>query len=454
MKLLTFESWERSGAEILYTYRWDGGVERKTLGLGGLAAELDRVPPEALANALAHAGLAFARYFFGLDDFDGVYCEPLWLPHRAIRYFELSFQSSLAEMRYRNGLDVRKPVQVTCSTEAPRYFPATAQEVPLADHALLLDGGGKDTAVAAELLKAIGLPFTWLTVHQPRTASMQGIIDASGNPRSVHLDHRGWDDDVARRARYKDVLAPRLGFLGMVAAVVLGTRYVITANERSASEGNLTVHGVEINHQVGKSLRSERAFSTYADRRLLSGVRFFSALAPLWEIQIARIFAGFPQYFPRFLSCNVGQRRNVWCGECPKCAFVYLLLAAFLEPPVLRSIFGRDLFASERIRYWLLRLTKQRKPFECVGTKPEAKMALWLALERQPRPDGVSEEEWQEVRDLVADVDPVALAAEVLERPDGPHALPPELAPAILDWLGRRLTPAPHPDRPPVPDTP
>jgi hypothetical protein len=354
----------------------------------------------------------------------------------AVRFFELSFQTGVAEMRYRNGLDVRKPVNVSCSPHAPRYEPVEAGG---RRHALVLNGGGKDTAVAGEILKEIGLPFTWLTVHSPMTESMKGIVEASGNPSHHHLEHRAFDPEVARQARYKDALAPRLGFLSLIAAYLTGSRYIITANEHSANYGNVKVGGIEINHQHGKSLRAERSFSKYVETHLLRGVRFFSLLAPLYELQIASVFARHPGYFGRFLSCNVGQRRNVWCGECPKCAFVHLILAPFLDGDTLRGIFGRDLFASEKGRYWLRRLTVARKPFECVGTKDEAKLALHLALERHPRPEGVGEEEWEAVRQLCAGIDPRSLSEEILSSWDRPHAIPEEISPAVFEWFERNF---------------
>jgi hypothetical protein len=438
MSVLVYEGWRLDWPEVVYTYRWDGGVLRQTMGLGELPRErLERAPADVVANLLAHAGLAFTRYFFALADFDQVQVEPLDLPAPARRYFEHSLRAGLAEMRYRNGLDPRKPVRLSCSPGAPRYPPAELLDGP--PHALLFNGGGKDSAVAGELLREIGLPFTWLTVQSPATAAMRGVAAASGNPRALHVEHRGRRPELAGAARYHDVVAPRLGFVSLLPAWLLGARYVISANEHSANYGNLTVGGVTINHQYGKSLAAERGFAAYVESYLVRGLRCFSLLAPLYELQIAALFARHPGYFPCFLSCNVGQRENRWCGACPKCAFVFLALAAFLDAGALRAIFGADLFAAPRIRHWLRRLTVERKPFECVGTRREAKLALHLALARQPRPPEVSEADWTALGELCAGFDPRAAAAEVLGRWDRPHRIPAELAPAVMACLARRL---------------
>jgi len=429
VKVLVYESWRLDYPQAVYTYRWDGGVEEVTLGLAALPeADLAAAPREGVASLLAHMGVAFARYLLPLDDFGQLHVECLALSPREIAHFERAFRRGLAEMRYRNGLGVQLPFGVTSSPLAPRHAPAPIGWTPAGrGEALLLNGGGKDSAVAAEILKAIGVPFTWLTVQRPQAPAQRGVIAASGNPRAIHLEHRPAPPALAARFRYRDVVAPRLGFVALLPAYVYGHRYVVTAKERAASFGNLTGDGVTINHQEGKSLAAESAFADYVEGHLVPGLRYFSLLAPLYEIQIARLFAGHRQYFDRFLSCNVGFRENRWCGECPKCAWVYLILAAFLDAGDLRAIFGADLFASERIRYWLRRLIRERKPFECVGTKGEARLALHLALARHG--------EHESLRELCADADVPALTAELLDTWDRPHRIPEEIAarlPAVL----------------------
>ncbi len=447
MSILFYDSWALDWPEAVYTYRWDGGTVRLTMGLGELPRDaLERAPAPVVSNLLAHAGLAFSRYLFALADFDQVHVAPLFLPPLAVRYFERTLAASLAELRYRHGLDLRKPVRLTCPPSAPRY---PAAELAGRRHALLLNGGGKDSAVAGELLREAGLPFTWLTVQSPRTASMSGVIAASGNPRALHIEHRArCPEPPDGSLRFPEVPAPRLGFVSLLPAFLLGARYVVAGNEHSANEANLTARGVAVNHQWGKSLAAERAFAEYVERYLVRGLRYFSVLQPLYELQVVALFARRPAYFQSFLSCNVGQRQNRWCGACPKCAFVYVALAAFLDPPVLHGIFGGDLLARPRVRHWLQRLIAGRKPFECVGTREEARLALHLALARHGRPAGLEDGEWEELRQLCAGADSRALAAELLERWDRPHHIPPELAPAVMARLAHHLGAPLGPPRP------
>jgi len=73
-----------------------------------------------------------------------------------------------------------------------------------------------------------------------------------------------------------------------------------------------------------------------------------------------------------------------WCGECPKCLFVFISLAAFLPKAEVLDIFGKNLFEDKNLIPLFEELVGVRnfKPFECVGTKEEVKEALEKILER------------------------------------------------------------------------
>lgn len=132
-----------------------------------------------------------------------------------------------------------------------------------------------------------------------------------------------------------------------------------------------------------------------------------------------------------FLSCNEPINETHWCGVCDKCAFVYLLLSAFLSQLEVWAIFhGRDMLSDDRMVGTFLSLigagagaggaiegvssagngndsgshnsgsggnsngsgnsngavsvaagvASMSKPFECVGTSGETKAAVELTL--------------------------------------------------------------------------
>jgi hypothetical protein len=179
--------------------------------------------------------------------------------------------------------------------------------------------------------------------------------------------------------------------VALLTAALHGFDAVALANERSASAGNLSWDGVEVNHQFSKSLRVERLLSA-ALRELDAPVSAFSILRPASELAIARAFARMDAYHGAFTSCNTIFRLDPelrgasWCCECPKCRFVYLALAPFSAPPQLREIFGRDLLAEEHQfeGFALLCADGGHKPFECVGEEQESLAAVRL-LGREPR---------------------------------------------------------------------
>jgi UDP-N-acetyl-alpha-D-muramoyl-L-alanyl-L-glutamate epimerase len=134
-------------------------------------------------------------------------------------------------------------------------------------------------------------------------------------------------------------------------------------------------------------------------------VTYFSLLRPLSELHIMQIFSTYPHYFDRFTSCNknwklakvanepdptqnskfkIQNSSKLWCGHCPKCAFSFALLSAFLPRAHVIRIFGKDLFADEDLLplYRELLGLEGIKPFECVGTPEETAAAMLLADER------------------------------------------------------------------------
>jgi hypothetical protein len=437
MSLIVFEKFELDYPVVRFRYRLNGAAWSRTLDLGDLPrADVEAAPADAVANLLAHIGISLARYFFIIEDFDRLHIEPINLPDEALASLERWFQLTLAEMRYRNGLQVGKKTRITCAPDAPMF---SVVDAVVRDEALLMNGGGKDSAVAAEILKAVDVPFTWLTVEKPAFPAMARTVRASGRPNHLHVGLRCFNDDMKAAASYRSHINETLSLPGLLAALVGGYRYLIVANEYSANFGNFTHDGVRINHQFGKSTQSIRAVSRYVERYIVRGLHYFSVLSPLYEIQIGKLFSRHPQYFGEFLSCNEGLRQDAWCGRCSKCAFIFLLLAAYLPTSDLVSIFGRNLFESPEFHRWLEALAGGRKPFECVGTRKESQLALHMALQRHLRPAAVTPADWERLTRLCAELDVAAAQRGLLQRWCRRHTLPPGLEAQVMDYFARQF---------------
>lgn len=83
-------------------------------------------------------------------------------------------------------------------------------------------------------------------------------------------------------------------------------------------------------------------------------------------------------YFGLIRSCNMGQKTNIWCCECPKCLSTFILLYPFLGEEKMLQVFPENLLKNDELKPVLdsLILENMVKPFECVGTRQEIRLAL------------------------------------------------------------------------------
>lgn len=339
-------------------------------------------------------------------------------------FLERVYRDGLAELAWRNGL-------------APPWWPAfpvreeaasgPAPELGLSQRALVPMGGGKDSLVALERVRASGIDCETVQVGQAaliaRVAERTGVAHRRVlrrlDPALASLNAQGAiNGHVPITAINSAALA--------VAALLWDFRYVVFANERSADRPTLESGGFEINHQWAKSFAFEAGFDDWLRRSVAADLRVFSILRRERELAVVRDFAGLEIYHDIFSSCNRnfhldGPRTDRWCGECPKCRFVFLALAPFLSPGRLGAIFGRDLLAEpeQSVGFEALLELDGPRPFECVGEADEARAAV-RALADDPL--------WRDhpvVRVLAAKLVGLDVPTiEALSRPAGPDRIP------------------------------
>lgn len=304
-------------------------------------------------------------------------------------FWNTVYTQGLGEFFYTNKIDFRGLINFPATTdEEPVISPADGRRM----HALTGIGGGKDSAVTIELLKQGCVPQTLLRVGghplidaMAKTAGVPTLtVQRDLSPLLFTLNEQGALNGHVPITAYLSVLS-------VVLAELYGFSHAVFSNERSADEGNTTMHGMVINHQWSKSLAFERAFRAYLTRFVTNNVEYVSLLRPLSELHIMQLFTQYPQYFDVFTSCNTNWRilkeqpQDRWCTRCPKCAFSFALLAAFLPKDDVLQIFnGNNLFADASLLplYRELLGIEGIKPFECVGTPAETYAALMLASDR------------------------------------------------------------------------
>ncbi|AXI82925.1 endonuclease domain-containing protein [Xylella taiwanensis] len=334
----------------------------------------------------------------------------------------------LSEFAYRNGLNLhgrfQLPVQATVST-----VPASA--AGLREHALVAMGGGKDSLVSIETLRAAGMnqSVVWIGGSQliracaDRTGLPLLNIGRMLAPELFELNRQGaWNGHIPVTAINSAIL--------VLVALLHGVDQVVFSNERSASYGSVIPGTGEVNHQWSKGWAFEQHFSDYVQRRVAADLRYYSLLRPLSELAVARQFAHCVRYDAYFSSCNrnfhiLGERPvHRWCGQCPKCHFVFLALAPFMPKTRLVGIFGRNLLddASQAGGFDALLEWLDYKPFECVGEARESRTALAVLATRA---------EWQEdalvmrfIREIQPHLDPAELHLAPLLTLSDEHRIP------------------------------
>jgi hypothetical protein len=354
----------------------------------------------------------------------------------------------LAEFAYQNKLDLRGRIRFPSLDRHPRAIDrhprlrgndelkegAPAPTLRLPRRTLIPIGGGKDSLVSVEMLKSIQEFATAVWVGDSALiaacAQRTGLpllnIKRTLAPELFEYNRLGaWNGHIPVTAINSAIL--------VCAAILYGYDAIAFSNERSASEATLEYDGQPVNHQWSKSLDFERALRDYTKSHIAADLDYFSLLRPWSELAVTRMFAQSTRYDDVFSSCNRNFRirserpADRWCGQCPKCHFVFLALAPFVAKPRLLAIFGRNLLddAALALGFDALLEYRNHKPFECVGEGRESRAAMY-ALSQRP--------EWREDALLAR------FAEEIAPQLGGADlALMPLLVPSPAHFLPTRM---------------
>ena len=311
-----------------------------------------------------------------------------YLSEKDIKWYKKLYFGGLSEFFYINGIDTDEESFMEIKVNEELKHHTHPQVYNSRDINLIPVGGGKDSCVTVSLLKDFRDKNMFFTVNDQQ-ARTDTVLAAGYGEKDIIKTYRTIDKNLLNlnsqgflngHTPFSAIVA----FLSLYCAYLVGGKYIILSNESSANETN--IEGVNVNHQYSKSYEFEDDFTAYVERNIFGydGVEYFSLLRPFSELQIAKMFASLPQYHDTFRSCNRGSKKNVWCGKCAKCLFVFTILSPFIEYDRLVSIFGNDMLNDPDCTAdfdGLAGITKL-KPFECVGTKSEFNFALMRLCEK------------------------------------------------------------------------
>jgi len=351
-------------------------------------------------------------------------------------FLDALYLHGLGEFAYHNKLDLRGRIRFPMGTDAN----PSALAIGLPQRTLVPIGGGKDSLVSVEILKRAGADASAVWVgNSPlieacaaRTGLATLNIRRELSPLLFEYNKAGaYNGHIPVTAINSAIL--------VVAAVLYGFDAIAFSNERSASSATLEYDGQPINHQWSKGWDFERAFGELVQSNVAADLDYYSLLRPLSELAVAERFARSSRYDDVFSSCNRNFRilgpkpADRWCGQCPKCHFVFLALAPFMPKPRLLAIFGRNLLDDETQAAGFDALIEYRdhKPFECVGEGVESRAAFaTLATRAEWREDALVARFADEI---APQLDARDLALDALLAPSGAHRIPQRLVPFVFD---------------------
>lgn len=304
-------------------------------------------------------------------------------------FWNTLYTKGLGEFFYTNRIDFRRIIRFPFRSS---LIEPNRKNYNLPKRALVLLGGGKDSATTAVALSEAGIDFDFMCVGE------SNIFPLAANRfnKNIRVVTRYIDSKLFWLNKMGSLnghvpFSAIIALLAIVCAFLWGYRYVIVSNGRSSDYSDLHYLGMKINHSYSKSYEFEKKFQDYIERYLCCGVKYFSFLRPFYELKIAQAFATkCSPLFPVFTSCNKNftlqnistRKQRFWCKKCPKCASTFSLLYPFLKDKDIFHIFDGNLYMDNNLWNTFQSLMNHHNSFECVGTPNETVAAMFMGLQK------------------------------------------------------------------------
>jgi len=401
------------GLELEFSFETQPGLsfQPKMVILDVAPDLVKKIPKITLDAWVFHIGLVEMLSYWKATSSPEIIIEAGYLTKAQLKWWKNLLLKGMGEFFYVNTIDFTGEdfVNLSCNVASGQRSDLDATSVAFEHPAtedfnkkmsvLIPVGGGKDSIVSIEVLKqfsraqtgGLEVPLSLFLLNPTpaaqdvaRQSSIEKVIFVKRtlDPQLKLLNQQGF---LNGHTPFSALVA----FITSFVARLYDFDLIAVSNEHSSNEANVEYLGHSINHQYTKSYEFETSFQTYVQTYLngelstIMGV-YFSLMRPLYELQIAQLLGSMPEYFPIFRSCNRGRDTNAWCGDCPKCLFTFVALYISLGAIKVEEIFGQNLFENPELLPLALDLfgVTERKPFECVGTHEENKVAFYLSLKK------------------------------------------------------------------------
>ncbi|GMO57978.1 MAG: UDP-N-acetyl-alpha-D-muramoyl-L-alanyl-L-glutamat e epimerase [Rickettsiales bacterium] len=311
-------------------------------------------------------------------------------------FFNNLYFNGLGEFSYKNQLllDINFPFEETDNKTDNILY-------KLSNNIIIPIGGGKDSLVVYNKLKKEKPDSKFYTFSVNNAKPIEDsclalgeehiIINRKIAPTLLELvkNEVGYNGHVP--------ISAIIALISVCAGIIYDCNTTAIANEKSANVGNIEWQGRLVNHQWSKSEEAEIALRDFIKKYITSEYTYYSPIRPYYEIAIAKKFSELKQYHSIFSSCNknfkisADKSEKVWCCDCPKCRFVYLILAPFMQKDDMIEIFGKNLLdeESQLDGYEELAGLHGHKPFECVGEIEESALSFLLLKDTEYKDDAV-----------------------------------------------------------------
>ena len=392
MESFLFDSYSVDTTKTVLSFVYQAGTDRFEEKIFLPKPISDSVDADVLTALLFNLHLALGISYWKMKCLPKIEIRSGILTTDQAQFWNLIYTKGLGEFYYRNKIDFRNLVSFPYSHSAK----VETKSLSFLKRELVGIGGGKDSMVTWERLKKGNIPIMGLIVEtQKKYESMDELLRVGDIP--VIRIRREIDTKLIEQknspSHYNGHVPISMiyAWIGIFATVIYDYSAFVASNEKSADEPNTTLYGMQINHQWSKSKEFEDVFLQYAHKNVSPSISYYSPLRKMSELEIVGEFVSYPQYRAVISSCNRnysvtnGLQGARWCGQCPKCAFAFLMFAAYLPKKEVISMFGKNMLEDSSLTDLFRDLIGQgnMKPFECVGTFKEAAEAMQVIKKRE-----------------------------------------------------------------------